>query len=108
MILDIGVNVAQNVFRKISRKARKAVRSVLPVAISSQLVGFSVNGVIILTFLWVLKALLEVIIPFLSGVILIFLALDFQQSFNSVMTGINPQLHCAQCSYYLPFAFKAL
>nr|GLL28568.1 uncharacterized protein LOC109164650 [Ipomoea trifida] len=46
---------------KISRKARKAVRSVLPVAISSQLVGFSVNGVIILTFLWVLKALLEVV-----------------------------------------------
>ncbi|XP_019168720.1 PREDICTED: uncharacterized protein LOC109164650 [Ipomoea nil] len=59
--LDLLIKFVQNVFRKISRKARKAVRSVLPVAISSQLVGFSVNGVIILTFLWVLKALLEVI-----------------------------------------------
>lgn len=59
--LDLLVKFVQNVFKKISRKARKAVRSVLPLNISTKLVGFSVNGVIILTFLWVLKAFLEVV-----------------------------------------------
>ncbi|XP_016471665.1 uncharacterized protein LOC107793754 [Nicotiana tabacum] len=58
--LDLLVKFVQNVFKKLSRKARKAVRSVLPVSISSQLVAFSVNGVIILTFLWLSKAVLEV------------------------------------------------
>ncbi|KAI6678208.1 hypothetical protein NL676_039004 [Syzygium grande] len=59
--LDLLVRFVQNVFRKISRRARKAVRSVLPVSISTQLVSFSVNGVLILAFLWVLKAFLEVV-----------------------------------------------
>ncbi|OIT02701.1 hypothetical protein A4A49_04932 [Nicotiana attenuata] len=58
--LDLLVKFVQNVFKKLSRKARRAVRSVLPVSISSQLVAFSVNGVIILTFLWLSKAVLEV------------------------------------------------
>ncbi|KAK4340145.1 hypothetical protein RND71_041607 [Anisodus tanguticus] len=57
--LDLLVKFVQNVFKKLSRKARKAVRSVLPVSISSQLVAFSVNGVIVLTFLWLSKAVLE-------------------------------------------------
>ncbi|XP_027161700.1 protein SHORT HYPOCOTYL IN WHITE LIGHT 1-like isoform X2 [Coffea eugenioides] len=59
--LDLLIRFVQNIFKKVSRRARKAVRSVLPVPISSQLVGFSVNGVIILTFMWVLKAFLEVV-----------------------------------------------
>ncbi|KAI5661206.1 hypothetical protein M9H77_20529 [Catharanthus roseus] len=59
--LDLLIRFVQNVFKKISRKARKAVRSVLPINISSQLVRFSVDGIIILTFMWVLKAFLEVI-----------------------------------------------
>ncbi|KAI3431015.1 uncharacterized protein J3R85_008078 [Psidium guajava] len=59
--LDLLVRFVQNVFRKVSRRARKAVRSVLPVPISTQLVSFSVNGVLILAFLWVLKAFLEVV-----------------------------------------------
>ncbi|XP_030550379.1 protein SHORT HYPOCOTYL IN WHITE LIGHT 1 isoform X2 [Rhodamnia argentea] len=59
--LDLLVRFVQNVFRKVSRRARKAVRSVLPVSISTQLVSFSVNGVLILAFLWVLKAFLEVV-----------------------------------------------
>ncbi|KAL5706650.1 hypothetical protein ACHQM5_024793 [Ranunculus cassubicifolius] len=62
--LDLLVRFVQNVFRKISKRARKAVRSVLPISISTQLVGFSVNGVIILAFLWVLKAFLEVVCTF--------------------------------------------
>ncbi|XP_073027161.1 uncharacterized protein [Primulina eburnea] len=59
--LDLLVRFVENVFKKVSRKARKAVKSVLPVPISTKLVGFAVNGIIILTFLWVLKAFLEVI-----------------------------------------------
>ncbi|XP_062020669.1 uncharacterized protein LOC133737056 [Rosa rugosa] len=58
--LDLLVRFVQNVFKKVSKRARRAVRSVLPVAIPTKLVGFSVNGVLILAFLWVLKAFLEV------------------------------------------------
>ncbi|CAN6450154.1 unnamed protein product [Victoria cruziana] len=58
--LDLLVQFVQNVFRKVSRRARKAVRSMLPRSIPSKLVQFSVNGTIMLTFLWVLKALLQV------------------------------------------------
>ncbi|KAL6498921.1 hypothetical protein OROHE_026428 [Orobanche hederae] len=100
--LDLLIRFVENVFRKVSRKARKAVKSVLPVPISTRLiasirdgirwsvllamymdstlvdgvskyreliiyswlqkpVGFAVNGTLILTFLWILKAFLEVI-----------------------------------------------
>ncbi|XP_073126858.1 uncharacterized protein [Henckelia pumila] len=59
--LDLLIRFVENVFKKVSRKARKAVKSVLPIPISTKLVGFAVNGTIILTFLWVLKAFLEVI-----------------------------------------------
>lgn len=59
--LDLLVRFVQNVFRKVSKRARKAVRSVLPVSIPTKLVGFSVNGVLILAFLWILKAFLEVV-----------------------------------------------
>ncbi|KAL7227458.1 hypothetical protein ACSBR1_022334 [Camellia fascicularis] len=66
--LDLLVRFVQNVFKKISRKARKAVRSVLPITISTKLLGFSVNGLIMLTFLWVLKAFLEVVCTLGSAV----------------------------------------
>lgn len=59
--LDLLVRFLGSLFRKVSRRARKAVRSVLPVPIPARLVGFSVNGVLILAFLWILKALLEVV-----------------------------------------------
>lgn len=36
--LDLLIKFVQNVFKKISRKARKAVRSVLPINISTKLV----------------------------------------------------------------------
>ncbi|CAH8329437.1 unnamed protein product [Eruca vesicaria subsp. sativa] len=58
--LDLLLRFVENVFRKVSKRARRAVRSVLPVSISTKLVGFSVNGVLILAFLWILKAFLEV------------------------------------------------
>lgn len=41
--LDLLVRFVQNVFKKISRKARKAVRSVLPINISTKLVNVSLN-----------------------------------------------------------------
>ncbi|KAL1564544.1 protein SHORT HYPOCOTYL IN WHITE LIGHT 1-like [Salvia divinorum] len=59
--LDLLIRFVENVFRKVSRKARRAVKSVLPVPISTKLVGFAVNGTIILTFMWVLKAFLQVV-----------------------------------------------
>lgn len=36
--LDLLIRFVENVFRKVSRKARKAVKSVLPVPISTKLV----------------------------------------------------------------------
>lgn len=36
--LDLFLRFVQNVFRKISRRARRAVRSVLPIPISTRLV----------------------------------------------------------------------
>ncbi|KAI7738082.1 hypothetical protein M8C21_010294, partial [Ambrosia artemisiifolia] len=59
--LDLLIKFVENVFKKISKRARKSVRSVLPVNIPTKLVGFSVNGVIILAFFWILKAFLEVV-----------------------------------------------
>ncbi|KAL8238353.1 hypothetical protein R6Q59_019434 [Mikania micrantha] len=59
--LDLLIRFVENMFKKISKRARKSVRSVLPVNIPTKLVGFSVNGVIILAFLWILKAFLEVV-----------------------------------------------
>ncbi|XP_042389490.1 protein SHORT HYPOCOTYL IN WHITE LIGHT 1-like [Zingiber officinale] len=66
--LDLLVRFLNSVFRKISRRARRAVRAVLPPAIPTKLVGFSVNGVLILATLWILKAFLEVICTFGSMV----------------------------------------
>lgn len=87
--LDLLVRFVQNVFKKVSKRTRKAVRSVLPFPISTHLVrlpnlffchfycnsaffrgwnltslltqiGFSVNGTLLLAFLWILKAFLQV------------------------------------------------
>ncbi|KMZ64995.1 Short hypocotyl in white light1 protein [Zostera marina] len=62
--LDLLVRFLHNVFRKVSRKARRAVRSVLHIGISNRLVRFSVDGSLILAFLWILKAFLEVACTF--------------------------------------------
>ncbi|TKY71223.1 hypothetical protein E2542_SST07519 [Spatholobus suberectus] len=59
--LDLLVRFVQNVFKKVSKRARKAVRSILPFPIATHLVGFSVNGILVLTFFWILKAFLEVL-----------------------------------------------
>ena len=43
MSFDLLVRFVQNVFRKISKRARKAVRTVLPVSISTKLVPFNLH-----------------------------------------------------------------
>ncbi|KAL6649537.1 hypothetical protein ACP70R_013761 [Stipagrostis hirtigluma subsp. patula] len=66
--LDLLVRFLHSVFRKASRRARRAARSVLPPSVPAELVKFSVNGVLVLTFLWILKGLLEVVCTFGSMV----------------------------------------
>lgn len=57
--LDLLVRFLHSVFRKVSRRARRAARSVLPPSVPAELVKFSVNGVLVLIFMWILKGLLE-------------------------------------------------
>ncbi|KAK3002099.1 hypothetical protein RJ639_022554 [Escallonia herrerae] len=99
--LDLLVRFVQNVFKKVSKKARRAVRSVLPLNISSKLVEFSVNGTIILAFLWVLKAFLEVVctlgsVVFISILLIrgIWTAISYlQDSRNLRMDGLEDDRH---------------
>ncbi|KAH7518143.1 hypothetical protein FEM48_Zijuj09G0140500 [Ziziphus jujuba var. spinosa] len=81
--LDLLVRFVQNIFKKISKRARRAVRSVLPISISAKLVGFSVNGVLILAFLWIMKAFLEVVCT-LSSVVFVSILL-----IRGVWTGVT-------------------
>ncbi|GJN30784.1 hypothetical protein PR202_gb19121 [Eleusine coracana subsp. coracana] len=57
--LDLLVRFLQSLFKKASRRARRAARSVLPPSVPAELVKFSVNGVLVLTSLWIMKGLLE-------------------------------------------------
>ncbi|URD96193.1 hypothetical protein MUK42_31013, partial [Musa troglodytarum] len=61
--LDLLARFLHNVFRKISRRARRAaIRAMVPPAMSTKLVGLSINRVLILASLWILNAVLEVIL----------------------------------------------
>ncbi|XP_060184966.1 protein SHORT HYPOCOTYL IN WHITE LIGHT 1 [Lycium barbarum] len=59
--IDLLIRFVQNMFKKVSKRARKATRSILPDVISPQLVSFAVDGVLILASLSILKAFLEVV-----------------------------------------------
>ncbi|XP_042501104.1 protein SHORT HYPOCOTYL IN WHITE LIGHT 1-like [Macadamia integrifolia] len=59
--VDLLFRFTHSIFRKVSKRAKKATRSILPHAISPQLVSFAVDGVLLLTSLSIVKALLEVI-----------------------------------------------
>eukprot|EP00268_Persea_americana_P013408 TRINITY_DN1588_c0_g1_i1.p1 TRINITY_DN1588_c0_g1~~TRINITY_DN1588_c0_g1_i1.p1 ORF type:complete len:200 (+),score=53.22 TRINITY_DN1588_c0_g1_i1:144-743(+) len=59
--IDLLFRFLHNLLRKMSKQAKKATRSVLPPAISPQLVSFAVDGVLLLTSLSIAKALLEVV-----------------------------------------------
>ncbi|XAR64985.1 hypothetical protein NMG60_11008898 [Bertholletia excelsa] len=58
--VDLLLKFLQSMFKKVSKRVRKASRSVLPAAIPPQLVSFAVDGVLLLASLSILKALLEV------------------------------------------------
>ncbi|XVE92540.1 hypothetical protein REPUB_Repub01dG0106300 [Reevesia pubescens] len=59
--VDLLIRFFQSMFRKVSKRAKKASRFVLPAAISPHLVSFAVDGVLLLAALSILKALLEVV-----------------------------------------------
>nr|XP_029117318.1 protein SHORT HYPOCOTYL IN WHITE LIGHT 1 isoform X3 [Elaeis guineensis] len=59
--LDLLFQFLQSLFRRVSRRATKAARAVLPPVISPQLVSFSVDGILLLTLVSLVKAFLEVL-----------------------------------------------
>ncbi|PON53728.1 hypothetical protein TorRG33x02_304140 [Trema orientale] len=59
--VDLLIRFLRSMVKKISKRAKKASRSVLPPAISTQLVSFAVDGLLLLASLSIVKALLEVV-----------------------------------------------
>ncbi|KAI4328340.1 hypothetical protein L6164_020699 [Bauhinia variegata] len=59
--MDLLIRLFQSMFKKASKQAKKASRSVLPAVLSPQLVSFSVDGTLLLAFLSIARALLEVV-----------------------------------------------
>ncbi|KAI3876241.1 hypothetical protein MKW92_047242 [Papaver armeniacum] len=59
--MDLLFRFVQSMYKKLSKRAKKATRSVLPPAISPPLVSFAVDGVLLLTLLSIVKALLQVV-----------------------------------------------
>ncbi|XP_010272167.1 PREDICTED: uncharacterized protein LOC104608022 [Nelumbo nucifera] len=59
--VDLLFRFLRSMFRNVSKRAKKATRSILPPAISPQLVYFAVDGVLLLTSLSIVKAFLEVV-----------------------------------------------
>lgn len=58
--VDLAFSMLRQGFFQVCRAATKSARGWLPPIISTQLISFTVGGVVILTALWVLRALLEV------------------------------------------------
>lgn len=95
--LDLLFRFTQSLYRKLSKKAKKASRSVLPPLIAPQLVSFAVDGVLLLASLSILKAFLEVVCT-LGGTVFIAVLLlrlmwagiyHFQSSGNGLDQGGN-------------------
>ncbi|KAE8692789.1 casein kinase i family protein [Hibiscus syriacus] len=59
--VDLLMRFLQSMLRKVSKRAKKASRSILPAGISPQLVSFAVDGVLLFAALSILKSLLEVV-----------------------------------------------
>ncbi|KAG5067995.1 hypothetical protein AAZX31_01G037300 [Glycine max] len=95
--VDLLIRFLQSMFKKVSKRAKKASRSVLPTVISPQLVSFAVDGTLLLASLSVVKALLEVICTLGGTVFAAILVLRviwaavsyFQSSGNSFNQGGN-------------------
>ncbi|KAI3833641.1 hypothetical protein MKX03_022419 [Papaver bracteatum] len=59
--MDLLFRFVQSMYKKFSKRAKKATLSILPPAISPPLVSFAVDGVLLLTSLSIVKALLQVV-----------------------------------------------
>nr|CAN69077.1 hypothetical protein VITISV_004762 [Vitis vinifera] len=70
---DLLIKFLQSMFKKASKHAKKASRSVLPAAISPQLVSFAVDGVLILASLSIIKALLEFLVNTIWSILVYFI-----------------------------------
>nr|XP_010907347.1 protein SHORT HYPOCOTYL IN WHITE LIGHT 1 isoform X2 [Elaeis guineensis] len=73
--LDLLFQFLQSLFRRVSRRATKAARAVLPPVISPQLVSFSVDGILLLTLVSLVKAFLEVLCTLGGSIFIIILLL---------------------------------
>ncbi|XP_019165078.1 PREDICTED: uncharacterized protein LOC109161175 [Ipomoea nil] len=91
--IDLLIRFVRSIFKKVSKRARKATSSILPDIISPQLVSFAVDGVLILASLSILKAFLEVICTLGGTVFVVILLLRVLWSavdyFQSSSTGFN-------------------
>ncbi|CAG7904231.1 unnamed protein product [Brassica rapa] len=59
--VDLLVRFLTSMFKKVSKRAKKASRRVLPAAMSPRLVSFAVDGILLLGSLSITRAFLEVI-----------------------------------------------
>ncbi|XP_010415661.1 PREDICTED: uncharacterized protein LOC104701639 [Camelina sativa] len=59
--LDLLIRFLRSMFKKVSKRAKKASRRVLPAAMSPRLVSFAVDGILLLGSLSITRAFLEVI-----------------------------------------------
>ncbi|KAL4346304.1 hypothetical protein GQ457_17G006020 [Hibiscus cannabinus] len=91
--VDLLMRFLQSMFRKVSKRAKKASRSILPAGISPQLVSFAVDGVLLLAALSILKALLEVVCTLGGTVFVVILLLRVIWAavsyFQSISNGFN-------------------
>lgn len=73
--IDLLIRFLQSMFKKLSKRAKKASRSMLPAVMSPQLVSFAVDGILLLAALSIVKALLEVVCTLGSTVFVVILLL---------------------------------
>ncbi|KAJ9187570.1 hypothetical protein P3X46_003011 [Hevea brasiliensis] len=73
--IDLLIRFFQSMFKKVSKRAKKASRSILPSVISPQLVSFAVDGILLLAALSIVKAFLEVVCTLGSTVFSVILLL---------------------------------
>ncbi|KAB2087626.1 hypothetical protein ERO13_A04G096700v2 [Gossypium hirsutum] len=91
--VDLLLRFLHSMFRKVSKRAKKASRSILPAAMSPQLVSFAVDGVLLLAALSILRALLEVVCTLGGTVFVVILLLRVIWAavsyFQSIGKGFN-------------------
>ncbi|XP_004237072.1 protein SHORT HYPOCOTYL IN WHITE LIGHT 1 [Solanum lycopersicum] len=97
--IDLLVRFVQSMFTKVSKRARKATRSILPDVISPQLVTFAVDGVLILALLSILKAFLEVVCSLGGAVFVAILLLRVLWSAVSYFQSNGSDFNSAGSSY---------